>query len=143
MNEIGNKIGRARAEILFFISGRAGLGPKFQFPLSGRARLGHKFQFPFRAEPGPGQNLFSSLRGRLGQDFSNAGPGRTWSEKSVSVSQNSTTPYSSFVVSRLYRHEIDFFFRYFLFFHFLTLSNKVEKCLCIWFVCLSVCLSTL
>ena len=30
-DEIGEKIGRARANIFYFVSGRAGLGPKFQF----------------------------------------------------------------------------------------------------------------
>ena len=66
-----------RAEILFFISGRAGLGPKFQFPFRAGPGSGLNFNFSF----GPGRaraEIFSLLRAGLGRDCSHAvrsGPG--------------------------------------------------------------------
>ena len=48
--------GRALAKILYFVSGRAGLGPKFQFP--------------FRARPGSDLTLIF-LTGRAGPGLKN------------------------------------------------------------------------
>ena len=57
-DENGKKIGRARVKILYFVSGRAGLEPKFQFLF--RARPGSDWNFNFFFAPG--RNFFSLLR---------------------------------------------------------------------------------
>ena len=53
----------SRAEILFFISGRAGLGPKFQFPFRTGPGSDLNFNFSFESDrTRPGPNFFSLLR---------------------------------------------------------------------------------
>ena len=72
------KIGRARAKILYFVSGRAGLGPKFQFPFRarpGRART--EISISLSGRSGPGPKFFSLLQ---------AGPGPVWKIRPVHTS---------------------------------------------------------
>ena len=73
----GKKISWDRAKILYFVSGRVGLGPKFQFPF--RAGSGSDLNFNFSFGPSPGQNFIFRFRlAHLGPKFQFpflAGPG--------------------------------------------------------------------
>ena len=125
-NRKKNWSGRTRAKILYFVSGRAGLGPKFQFlfragPGSGlnfnfpfgpgRAVLGRKFQFLCRAGPGPSRNFFLYF-----------GPGPDWKIRPVQTSTLKIVlkKYKSFFFSRkeLAREKEDSKNAYFFFFPF-------------------------
>ena len=73
-NRKKNWPGRARAKILYFVSGRAGLRPKFQFRFGPGSGL--NFNFPIR----PGPKFFSLLR--AGPRFQSCGLGWAWTKKS-------------------------------------------------------------